>query len=503
MSLSESAKKQTQANNNQQNSTYNNHKTTIIIGLTVITLLVIILYWIITSINYSTVIFSLGKDLTKTEKTGTTNFLLLGVGGKNHDGSNLTDTIIVASLNYDKKTITMLSIPRDFYVRSKSLGNIKINSLYPLAKNKYGKKEAIKKLEDAVTKITSIPIQYYVKMEVKGYKEVVDCMEWINIRVKKRIYDPYYPKGETIKYETFIIEKGPQHLDGETALKYARSRKTTSDFDRAKRQQQIIYAIKDKALKLNIITNPAKIQALYNSVAENLETNLSIQEIIQLAKITKDFKKEDIIPIVLNDDPQSCGGLLYTPIRDYFGGASVLLPAGNNFSYIKLFTNTTLNNIDIIEKQEEIQVLNGTRIPGLAWEGLELLNRFCLNGAYYGNASERNLKESTIYYKPDENGNPPNTLKIVTTLMPLKTKAGIPEEYLEGPKRENAVIVVELGKDYLEKRIKDPFKTLKYTTPIAKPKTNTEKTETSTTDKDSTKKTTQNKNSNTTTTKTQ
>jgi len=477
--------KNTQTKNEEKTSTpqHKKHKQNLIIGITLLLILIITLYYIISSISFSSIIFSLGKKLETNQKTGTTNFLLTGIGGKKHDGSNLTDTIIVASLNYDKKTITMLSIPRDFYIKSKTFGNQKINSLYALARKKTNDKKGMETLQQTVTQITSIPTQYYIKIDFSGFEKIIDALGGVDINVEHRIYDPYYPKGETIKYETFIIEKGPQHLDGKTALKYARSRKTTSDFDRAKRQQQIIYAIKDKALNLNILTNPAKIQTLFNSIADSIDTNISLPEIIELAKITKDFRKEDIIPIVLNDDPQSCGGLLYTPIRDYFGGASVLLPAGNNFNYIKLFKNTTIQNIDIIEKQEKIQVLNGTKTPGLAWEGLELLNRFCLNGVYYGNAKEKNIKESTIYYKPDEEGNPPESLNIVTYLMPLKIQAGIPEDYLTNKKQKDTVIVIELGKDYLSKRLEDPFRKLKYTIPIAKPKkdTTTEKATTDTT----------------------
>ncbi len=300
--------------------------------------------------------------------------------------------------------------------------------------------------------------------------------------VEDAIYDPYYPKGETIYFETFKIDAGLQHIDGETALKYARSRKTTSDFDRAKRQQQLLYAIKDKAFSINVLTDAGKITSLYNSVSDSIDTNMSLAEIIEMARLSKEFDKEGIYPAVLNDDPSSCGGLIYTPAREYFARASVLLPAGGNYDYIHQFADIVFNNTKTIAMQEEIQVLNGTKTPGLAGTTMNLLLRNCLNVTYYGNASERPLSKSTIYYKPGPEGEEPETLNLIKKLVPVATKAGIPPEYIESERRQKAVIVIELGTDYLDIIPKDPFSTLQYfTAPVTSSDDDTEDEKTSTT----------------------
>ena len=432
----------------------------------VVVLLIVVIFLIIRSLDFSGIIFSFGKTL-ETAPSGKTNILLVGVGGEGHDGPNLTDTIIVAGIDYKTKMVPMLAIPRDLFVETKQTGRSRINEVLHLAINKYGQREAMGVLKDVVSLITGMPIQYYVRIDFDGFKKIVDDLGGVDVNVEEDIYDPEFPKGETIYYETFSIKKGLQHLDGETALKYARSRHGNSggNFGRAKRQQQLLFAIKEKALSLNILTDPGKISQLYNSVSESIDTNLSLAEIIELAKLSKDMNKDSTIPLVISDIPDECGGLVYTPAREFFDGASVLLPAGGNYDHMQLFVNTVYNDVKTIQDSADnkIQVLNGTKTAGLAYEGMSILSRFCLNVVYYGNAENRDLEESTVYYKTGPNGEKPAALDIISKIMPeLKTAEGIPVSYLESAKRADSSIVVELGRDYLTKRLKDPFDSLKY-----------------------------------------
>lgn len=440
---------------------YTLHIATVAGSIAVIFVLVFGIYSVIKSLDFSSIVFSFGKTLL-TDENGRTNILLIGAGGEGHDGANLTDTIIVASIDYENKVVPMISIPRDFYIISDKYPNQRINSIYDTYMRKDGKREGIRVLKEIVEGITNTDIQYYAFVNFKGFEDIVDAMGGVEIMVEEAIYDPYYPKGETIYFETFKLKAGLQQLDGETALKYARSRKTTSDFDRAKRQQQLMYAIKDRAFSMDILTDPGKITALYNSVADNIDTNLSLAEILELAKLSKELNKEDIFPAVLNDDPSSCGGLLYTPAREYFDGASVLLPAGEDYSHLHRVVNTIFNHTRTVAAQEEIQVLNGTKTPGLAGVTMNLLLRNCLNVSYYGNASDRTLTKSTIYYKPGPEGEEPVTLALIKELVPLPVIAGIPPEYTESEKRQNAVIVIELGSDYLDIKPNEPFNYLKF-----------------------------------------
>ncbi len=454
---------------------YTLHIATVAGSLVVIFVLVFGIYSLIKSLDFSSIVLSFGKTLL-TDENGRTNFMLIGTGGEGHDGANLTDTIIIASIDYENKVVPMLSIPRDLYIISSEYGNQRINSVYSSYLNKYGKREGIHALKKLVGEITGMEIQYYALVNFQGFEGIVDSLEGVDIMVEESIYDPKYPRGETIYYETFKIDAGLQHLDGATALKYARSRSTTGDYNRAKRQQSLLYAIRDRAFSLDILTDAGKIKSLYDSVAESIDTNLSLAEILELAKLSKEFNKDDIFPAVLNDDPSSCGGLLYTPAREYFDGAAVLLPAGGGtYSYIQQVANTIFNHTKTMAAQEEIQVLNGTKTPGLAGVTMNLLLRNCLNVTYYGNATNRDLEQSTIYYKPGPEGEEPVTLALIKELVPLPVIAGIPPEYTEPEKRQNATIVIELGRDYLELKPDEPYNTLKFLTAPAAPPSDTPK----------------------------
>lgn len=425
-------------------------------------------YQSIKSINFTSIVLSFGKTL-QTDENGKTNILLLGTGNEEHDGANLTDTIIIASIDYKDKIVPMLSIPRDLYIKNDVIPGLKINSAYDYLQRRYGQHKALAMFQNQITELTGIPIQYNVKVNFNGFVDIVNSLGGVEIMVENAIHDPYYPKGETIYYETFNLPAGLQIMDGETALKYARSRKTTSDFDRAKRQQQLLFAIKEKALKLNILSDAGKITSLYKSIGDSINTSFSLTEIIELAKLSKQFGKENIFPLVLNDDFVNCGGILYSPVRDYFDGMAVLLPAGKSYDYIKQFVSIAFNNTPLIALNEEIQVLNGTKTPGLAGEAMDILNRYCFNVMYYGNSEERPIEESTIYYLPDEEGNPPATLELITNLIPVKTVAGIPPEYLNNEKKSKSKIVIELGQDYLANRLEDPFDYLQYMAPVYSP----------------------------------
>jgi polyisoprenyl-teichoic acid--peptidoglycan teichoic acid transferase len=460
------------------------HAITLIGALGAVVLLLFVIFQLARSLDFTNIIFSFGKNLQSDEK-GMTNILLTGVGGVDHDGPSLTDTIIIAGIDYKNKLVPMLSVPRDLFVETKQTGRSRINEVLFTAINKYGKEEGMNVLKDTIGKLTGLPIQYYIKIDFSGFEKIVDDLGGVDVVVENDIYDPEYPKDGTIQYETFSIKKGLQHLDGKTALKYARSRHGNSggDFGRAKRQQQLLYAIKDRALSLDILTSPDKIQKLFASVSDSIETNLSLPEIIELAKLAKDMGKESTVPLVINDDPTECGGLLYTPAREFFGGASVLLPAGGNYDYINLFVSNVYGKIAIVEaaKNEKIQILNGTKTAGLAYEGMSLLSRFCLNTVYYSNAADRTLEESTIYYLPGPDGEKPAALDIINSIMPeLKNVAGIPPAYLEDEKRTDSAIVIELGRDYLSKRIPDPFNSLKYlAAPASTSSTSTQETKAS------------------------
>jgi LCP family protein required for cell wall assembly len=392
---------------------------------------------------------------------------MLGVGGGVHDGSDLTDTIIVASLDQDKKLVTMLSLPRDYWVEDKEMGGSRINEVY-YNRKKYYKETSAEALEYTKTRIeniTGVKIQYWTKIDFQGFTDIVDAIGGIDIDVAESIYDPTYPKGETDLYETFSVPKGLNHMDGETALKYARSRHSTSDFDRSRRQQDILYAIKDKMLAADILFSQSKIQKILSAIKDNLETNISVQEILTLGSYAKSISKDKIVQRLIHDDPAQCGGFLYTPERQFFDGAFVLIPAGGPES---VYNYTTLNfeYPEIARENAKIHVLNSSKRAGAAGETKQILQRYCFDINRYGNGQSKDIQETTYYYKKtmDKDGNTidkePLAIEFLQKLIPGKVSTEVPDDYKEY--MAGTDILLELGSDYTESSnyMEDPFYSL-------------------------------------------
>lgn len=412
----------------------------------------------ISSINFGVLLEVAGEEL-KSDTYGHSNFLILGTGGANHDGGDLTDTIILASLDKEKNLVSMVSIPRDTYIKDDIVGSSRINEVYLSAKNHFNSSsKGIEHLKTKVETLMGVPIHYWVKIDFKGFKELIDALGGVDVIVKEPINDPYYPKDGTHQFSPFSLSAGPQTLDGETALKYARSRKTTSDFDRAERQQEIIYAIKEKALQTDVILSPEKITKILDTLKANIETNITVKEILTLGSMAEGFSRDQISHHLIHDDPTQCGGFFYTPERQYYNGMFVLIPAGG-FDYIHRYSELIFNFPEIIREQVKIHVLNGTPKGGVAAETKQVLNRYCLNVTRFGNGETKDITETTYYYRTESR---PRTLDFLQQMIPGKESAEIPAEYQDY--MLDADIILEIGTDYVnsEKYVSDPFYDLMY-----------------------------------------
>lgn len=455
-------------------STKKNHKVYlgIAFSIAIIILLVFAIVKTLASIDFKILLKAAGEDL-KQDSYGHTNFLILGTGGKNHEGSDLTDSIILASLDQENKLVTMTSIPRDLYIKDPTIGNSRINEVYYNAKNYYkSSSEGLNNMKLKIESIMGIPVHYFLKIDFDGFKELIDALGGIDVNVESAIYDPFYPKDGTFLYETFSISAGQHHLDGTTALKYARSRKTTSDFDRAERQQQIIYAVKEKALSTEILFSRDKISEILETLKENIETDITVKEILTLGGVAADYTSEQISHRLIHDDPTQCGGFLYTPAREFYGGMFILLPAGG-FEFLHKYSDLTFNLPQIAKEKARLHILNGTKRAGAAGETKQILKRFCFEVSRFGNAPNRDIAATTYYFKPqiDAEGNVtstrPLTLDFLQKLIPGKESNTPPQEYLDNGYFNEAEIILELGKDYTdsEKYLEDPFYSLPLTAP--------------------------------------
>lgn len=345
-----------------------------------------------------------GQDL-KTDRFGKTNILLLGVGGGLHDGPDLTDSIMIASYDHAKKTVSLLSIPRDLYVKITPGFYDRINIVYDFLSRKIGKEESMIQFIDLIKQITGLETQYYAKINFQGFKEVVDILGGIDVDVPETLVDEQYPvedaNGMFIRNERFVVQKGLQHMDGETALRYARSRHSTSDFDRGTRQHLVMTAIKEKALKEHYLTDSTSLRRLYYAVSSNIETDITINEMIRGAMLMKDISSDHIISAGLNDDNTKIGGFLYTPDRSLTNGAAVLIPDGstvNNFDYyanIRRFVDIVTGSQEVFLQKAKISIINGTKVTGLGKTLRDKLTRFGFTIQNVSNAKSKEKIDTT------------------------------------------------------------------------------------------------------------
>lgn len=408
----------------------------------------------LSNINLNVFLKVAGDELQK-DQYGHTNFLVLGTGDKNHEGADLTDTIMLVSVDDENKLVSMLSIPRDLYVEDEEVGNSKINETYYHGKKYYDDERAgLEFMKMKMEELTGIEIQYWIKLNFQGFKDLIDALGGIDIFVENAIYDPYYPKAETFLYETFSIEAGQQHLDGETALKYARSRKTTSDFDRADRQQKIIYAIKEKALQTDTILSKSKVTNLLNVLKENIDTNIKVSEILTLGAIAQDYTQESITQRLLHDDPTQCGGFVYPPPLANYGGMFVLIPAGG-YDTIRKYSELIFGYQQIAKENIRIYVLNGTKEYGVAGETKQVLQRYCFDVTGFGNGPVKDALTTTYYYpkKYDEKGKELETYRPVALDFLQKYIPGVESTEIAPEYQEyllDADLIIELGQDYTD-----------------------------------------------------
>ena len=182
------------------------------------------------------------------------NILLMGTDARPEDTDTArTDTLILLTLNPQTRTAGMLSLPRDLYVPIHRQGyEAKINMAYVIGEDENYAGGGAQLTMDTVGDFVRQPIDYYVRLNFHGFTELVDLIGGIDILVSQTIHDEEYPTTD-YGFQTFHLDAGNQHLDGDTALKFARTRNIDNDYGRAKRQQQVIRAVVDKVMAADMI----------------------------------------------------------------------------------------------------------------------------------------------------------------------------------------------------------------------------------------------------------
>jgi len=255
------------------------------------------------------------------------NILLLGYRGPDDpNGGLLTDTLMILSVEKSTDRVAMISIPRDLFIQIPGTKiNEKINYAYAYGQEQRGG-QGVLYIKAAIAQVTGLFIDNVVLVNFNAFSDLVDALGGINIYLKE-------PFVENIQFSKEIIidlPVGENHLNGQTALYYIRSRYTTSDFDRAKRQQRVLLAIKDKATSLGVLANPIKVFALLDALGKNVKTDLGVGDIKNLLVLYGRLDFDTLQTKVFDTTPQ---GLLYADQSDT--GAYILLPVGGNFDQIK------------------------------------------------------------------------------------------------------------------------------------------------------------------------
>jgi len=389
------------------------------------------------------------------------NILLLGMAGKGKPGQYLTDTIMIASLDLENNRVALLSLPRDLYIEIPNFGvQTKINSVYQYGKNasQQDGSEASEIIRRTVTEITGLDMHYFIILNFDGFQKAIDDIGGINIMNQRDIYDTRYP-GPNYSYETFELSKGFHELDGATALKYARQRHgdPEGDFGRAKRQQQIMQATKNKIFSASTMFDVFTMNRLLDTLGENIQTDISTSEFADFFELAKKLDTQNINNVVVDawnkDSLLKVSHVQYGPVR-----AFVLVPRIGNYSEIQELAENIFDLNKIKRKQEEISKENAyiaiidrsshpqvsSRIKKVLQDNLNYKNVFILNE--YEEASS----EKTIAYDLTD-GQKPFTLNELVEKLPATAVYDIDISLAKTLRDKTADIILVIGKDLISK----------------------------------------------------
>lgn len=308
-------------------------------------------------------VFNKKIELKKEEKSGNINILLLGKGGGVHEGPDLTDTMMVATINPDKNMVNLISIPRDLWAPDLQA---KINTAYSTGQERGKQGKLLSK--SIVGKVTGKQIDYVLAIDFSGFVKMVDYLGGVDVNVEKTLDDYEYPiegkeddpcghpeeELETLatassqleafpcRYRRIHFDQGIVHMNGQEALEFIRSRHGLngqgSDFARSQRQQSVINAIKNKALSLGVILNPLKVLGVFNIIKDNIDMDARLNEIDDFINLANKMQNAKIISTVIDyGDGERQGLLIHPPISEAQKLQWILIPRSGdgNFSEIK------------------------------------------------------------------------------------------------------------------------------------------------------------------------
>lgn len=285
----------------------------------------------------------------KGEDEGHVNILLAGNSSDDagHGGANLTDSIMILSINTKENTAFMMSVPRDLYVNIPDHGYAKINETYQDGEtdkfNEAGYADGgMGLLQKVIGQNFGVDFQYYALVNYGALRDAVNAVGGVTVNVQstdsRGLYDP--SRDLTTGQALVNLPNGPQKLSGQQALNLARARGNAygsygfarSDFDRTKHQQQILLGLKEKAGSASTLSNPVKVGQLFDSLGNNVKTDMKLSEVKRLYTITKKIPSADIASATLNDG----GDIELLQSYRTRTGQSALVPSAGVDDYSKI-----------------------------------------------------------------------------------------------------------------------------------------------------------------------
>lgn len=337
------------------------------------------------------------------EGDGRVNVLLLGRGGDSQaSGPDLTDTIIIASIDPIQKKAALLSLPRDLYVKNTS--NYKLNAVFAEAKyaaqarkasTADAEKAGFNAIEKQIQDYIGIPIHYHVMIDYAGFVQAINTVGGVDINVDQNgtVYERLWDDVSRKNY-VLDVKVGQQHFDGQRALFYSRSRQTSprGDFDRTERQRKVMLALKDKVLSTGTFANPIKLSGLIDAFGNHVQTNMSKEEVLRLYDIGKNINGTNLTSVGLADPPNS-----YVTTANLNGSSIVRPVAGlTDYSEIQNYVRNALKDGYIANENASIAIYNGTTIAGLATKKATELKSYGYNVNTIADAPNKNYQKTVL-----------------------------------------------------------------------------------------------------------
>lgn len=364
-----------------------------------------------------------------------------------HNGANLTDSIMVLSLDTNKNTALILSIPRDLYVNIPGYGHSKINAAFPDG--------GMNKLQQVVQTNLGLTIDYQVLVNYGAFRDLVNAVGNIKVNIKsddpRGIYDPDLDYTTAHCCALAKYPNGTATLNGKQALNLARARGDAygsygyaqSDFTRTMYQREMLIAIKDKASQSSVIANPFKVTGLLDAVGNNIKTNLQVDEIETLYTYMKKIDDNKIDSYNIN----TLKGQNSTMLQNYTtpDGQSALIPAAglDSFTDIQQQIKKLFTASPYVKEGAVVVVLNGTDTVGLAGKEEGKLTIKGMDAI----AADAPANQATTTLINNSNGQKPNSLAYLTQHYHAKivTNAQLTSAY------PSADFILILGQDAVPK----------------------------------------------------